>query len=166
MNLFQIQYLTMKTKLLLLVCLSFGIIQAQDSLTLDIPLVKKLDYMAQKAEQLDTVTVMLHEQSANLANVVTAAIEAIGVLDSLNAAQKDKIVNLELENSILIKNNTALQSQYSESNRSLEKCEEETKKKDTTITKLKASRNNSVGLNIGFGSLLVILVAAIITDNN
>jgi len=132
---------------------------SQDNTVVDIPLLRQLEFMANKATQLDTIAATLHAENLALKNVVMTADSTILLQDSTIANQSYVITNLEFQNSILTENNSYLLKRS-------DKCASEAEKKDKTITRLKSSKRNSIGLNIGLGILLTVAIVSIVDDSN
>jgi hypothetical protein len=151
--------------ILILLLFPYNTCNAQDSLVIiDVPLANKLNYMANKARELDTTVYNLEETIEWYQRIIIVGDSIMDNQEDEIATYKAEIDNHKESKTIMIQENEDLRTELDVRNKLLSDCENQHEIKDTKIIKLKASRNESYKANIGMGTILLATLAVVIIN--
>lgn len=151
--------------ILLFITFSFSVC-SQDSISLDIPLVNKLNYMAYQSRYLDTVSFELYKKNVGLEVLYHACNDRVLELERLNANLTKSIDDIVNQNDLLKQQNTSIIKDYNKMYMDVEKKDKKIEEKDIEIAKLKGQNQSSKFLNISLGAATLAAVIIAISNSN
>lgn len=140
--------------------------KSQDSTTIDNKLLEKLDFMAWKSRQLDTMLYNCHDYNRGLTSLSFVFQDIIDSTSKKLDLVEQYNTNLILENSLLLDKNTRLVKENQLLLKNSIICEKQNIKLKESNAKLKTRNTRGLFMNIGLASLLGVTVYAIATSNN
>ncbi len=115
----------------------------------------QLDYKFRIAMQIDSIAYNYYRQNINYDNMLNLRDSSLYYTRQINSIYREQLLKYNEENSNLYNENAILKRKSEESLATLDELHKKIEAQNQKIFKLRASRDNSIIANIGFGGIIL-----------